>query len=164
MEYPHIRRQWGAIYSSNKTLWNIEGFPPKPISLAPSLISFVAICNRNSPSGMTAQLPTDIARASLFMSRVRDRYHDEMQHLTATSAVRHHESLFFLFFFPVFLSFFSFSFLFFFFFLSFLPWWLVDCIVRYSKSSEPQKQQKNAKKTLKTKSNNIKQDTKKVTF
>ena len=80
------------------------------------------------------------------MSRVRDRYHDEMQHLTATSAVRHHESLFFLFFFPVFLSFFSFSFLFFFFFLSFLPWWLVDCIVRYSKSSEPQKQQKNAKK------------------
>ena len=68
-------------------------------------------------------------------------------------------------FFPAFLSFFSFSFLFFFFFLSFLPWWLVDCIVRYSKSSEPQKQQKNAKKkTLKTKSNNIKQDTKKVTF
>ena len=164
MEYPHIRRQWGAIYSSNKTLWNIEGFPPKPISLAPSLISFVAICNRSSPSGMTATSNRHCQSVTFYVTRA-GRYHDEMQHLNATSPVRHHESLFFLFFFPAFLSFFSFSFLFFFFFLSFLPWWLVDCIVRYSKSSEPQKQQKNAKKkTLKTKSNNIKQDTKKVTF
>ena len=75
------------------------GFPPKPAYLVLSSwlhplkwslsISFVAICNRNN---------SDMARTSLFMSRAL-RYHDDMHHLTVTSAksrscacaVRHHE-------------------------------------------------------------------------